>query len=279
MEPGKTTPFCGKASRSRAAGDPRPCGRLFSFLSDIFNQKVVQRLVLICRGFTFDSSFPNPDVQKEAVEARQFLQYLKNRRIIAGTALVSNEKECRETCDYLPGSFSGESFELVAREGRELPLIVYIITRVSWELSMEGDSYTTVADLSEDFPAMSRRRTRSASPSRFSSGTASRCSSNSHTAASQTSSHLSDLQAQDAFAGRISVYTVSGCKFCRQVVAKLESLALPVVNINLDLFAERRGELQRLCGKSSVPQVFFNDRHVGGYEDLCALVRREHELS
>ena len=73
-------------------------------------------------------------------------------------------------------------------------------------------------------------------------------------------------------AGRITVYTVSGCPFCRQVAAKLESLSLPMIELNLDIFAERRAELTRLSGKSSVPQIFFNDRHVGGYQELIALV-------
>ena len=44
-----------------------------------------------------------------------------------------------------------------------------------------------------------------------------------------------------------------------------------VTEINMDVYPERRAEMERMAKKSSAPQIFFNDEHIGGNDDLQAL--------
>lgn len=41
----------------------------------------------------------------------------------------------------------------------------------------------------------------------------------------------------------------------------------------MDDVPERRVEMTRLSGRTTVPQIFINGQHVGGYTDLASLDR------
>ena len=71
--------------------------------------------------------------------------------------------------------------------------------------------------------------------------------------------------------GQILIYTESGCKECMNTKTKLESLLLPYIEIDLVAHPERRFEMENLTDRDTVPQIFFNDHHVGGYYDLIDL--------
>ena len=44
------------------------------------------------------------------------------------------------------------------------------------------------------------------------------------------------------------------------------------MDVNLDHYPERRYEMQERTGRRTVPQIFFNNKHIGGFEDLKKLV-------
>lgn len=46
---------------------------------------------------------------------------------------------------------------------------------------------------------------------------------------------------------------------------------MPFEEIDLDAVPDRRAEMQQRSGRTSVPQVFIGDLHVGGCDDLHAL--------
>ncbi|XP_065177247.1 uncharacterized protein LOC135807139 [Sycon ciliatum] len=74
-----------------------------------------------------------------------------------------------------------------------------------------------------------------------------------------------------SIAGRVTVYSTTGCPEASHVFSKLEALGLPFIDINLDVFCERQEEMIELCGVSVTPQVLFNDRHLGGLDELQEL--------
>ena len=43
--------------------------------------------------------------------------------------------------------------------------------------------------------------------------------------------------------------------------------------IRVDQDPAKREEMERLSGRRSVPQIFINDKPIGGFDDLSALVR------
>ena len=53
----------------------------------------------------------------------------------------------------------------------------------------------------------------------------------------------------------------------------LTDLQVPFVDVNLEKYPERRYEMQERTGRRTVPQIFFNSMHIGGYDDIKKLVR------
>lgn len=73
---------------------------------------------------------------------------------------------------------------------------------------------------------------------------------------------------------RIVMYAMDWCPYCNAARKILNDNGLDFEEIDLGSHPEKRAEMQELSGRSSVPQVFFGDRHIGGYDDLSALERK-----
>ncbi len=73
----------------------------------------------------------------------------------------------------------------------------------------------------------------------------------------------------------IEMYTQPGCPYCRRALALLSAKGVAVREIDAPHgTAERVQSMERAGGRSSVPQIFIDGRHVGGCDDLMALDRR-----
>jgi glutaredoxin 3 len=70
---------------------------------------------------------------------------------------------------------------------------------------------------------------------------------------------------------RIQVFLTSWCPYCRRAVELLRSKGQEFEAIDVEAEPERRDEMTRRAGRSSVPQIFIGSTHVGGYDDLAAL--------
>lgn len=70
------------------------------------------------------------------------------------------------------------------------------------------------------------------------------------------------------------MYCTRVCPYCRLADRLLEKKGVPVERVHVDESPEQRAEMTRITGRTSVPQIFINDRHVGGYTDLAALDMR-----
>ena len=72
--------------------------------------------------------------------------------------------------------------------------------------------------------------------------------------------------------GRIVVFSILGCPSCIRAKGYLDQLGLQYIDVNLDKNSEARQKVIELTGKKTVPQVFFNDKHIGGWDNLSNLV-------
>ena len=70
------------------------------------------------------------------------------------------------------------------------------------------------------------------------------------------------------------MYCTHACPYCRLADRLLEKKGVPVERIHVDELPEQRAEMTRRTGRTSVPQIFVNGTHVGGYTDLAALDMR-----
>ncbi|XP_057973684.1 uncharacterized protein LOC131161743 [Malania oleifera] len=74
-----------------------------------------------------------------------------------------------------------------------------------------------------------------------------------------------------AMKGRIVLYTSLGCQDCKEARLFLHWKRLRYIEINIDVYPSRKLELEKICGSSAVPKVFFNEALIGGVSDLKAL--------
>lgn len=73
---------------------------------------------------------------------------------------------------------------------------------------------------------------------------------------------------------KVEMYTTAICPYCVSAKNLLRSKGLEYTELRVDTDAEQRATmLQRSGGKRSVPQIFVNDIHVGGFDDLVAADR------
>ena len=71
----------------------------------------------------------------------------------------------------------------------------------------------------------------------------------------------------------IVVYSSDWCGFCMRAKALLQHKGLEFNEVVVDGDPERRAEMQSRSGRTSVPQIFVGDTHVGGCDELYALER------
>ncbi len=70
---------------------------------------------------------------------------------------------------------------------------------------------------------------------------------------------------------QITVYYSPFCPYCTMAFRLLDQLGLKYEGINLLDFPEKRSEMEEKSQRSSVPQIFFDDYHIGGYDDMNAM--------
>ena len=72
----------------------------------------------------------------------------------------------------------------------------------------------------------------------------------------------------------VEMYTTAVCPYCVAAKNLLKQKGLDYSEIRVDTDAQRRQEmLTRSGGRRSVPQIFINDVHVGGFDDLVSADR------
>ncbi|XP_067051078.1 uncharacterized protein [Acropora muricata] len=75
--------------------------------------------------------------------------------------------------------------------------------------------------------------------------------------------------------GRVIIFSITGCPFCMRAKDKMQKLGIEYMDINLDTYPERRGEAKKRSGRNTVPQIFFNNKHIGGFDDFDKLTESE----
>ncbi len=70
---------------------------------------------------------------------------------------------------------------------------------------------------------------------------------------------------------KIIIYSTAQCPYCIWAKQFLDSKHLAYEEIRIDMHTEKRAEMERLSGRRTVPQIFINDKAIGGYDDLIQL--------
>jgi glutaredoxin 3 len=68
------------------------------------------------------------------------------------------------------------------------------------------------------------------------------------------------------------MYSTAVCPFCLRAEILLNSKGVTEIEkIRVDLDPRQREEMMSKTGRRTVPQIYINDTHVGGFEELAAL--------
>ena len=73
-------------------------------------------------------------------------------------------------------------------------------------------------------------------------------------------------------APKIEVYTWRTCPFCIRAKELLRNKGVEFIEYSIDGDEAARSKMaQRSNGRRSVPQIFINDQHIGGCDDMYYL--------
>jgi len=71
---------------------------------------------------------------------------------------------------------------------------------------------------------------------------------------------------------KVLMYSTAVCPYCIRAEQLLNSKGVTAIEkIRVDLQPELRVAMMEKTGRRTVPQIYINDRHVGGYDDLATL--------
>lgn len=70
----------------------------------------------------------------------------------------------------------------------------------------------------------------------------------------------------------ITMYTTAYCPYCNNAERLLLSKGVTQINkIRIDESPEKRVEMMEKTGRRTVPQIYIDEQHIGGFDDLRAL--------
>lgn len=70
----------------------------------------------------------------------------------------------------------------------------------------------------------------------------------------------------------VLMYATAACPFCINAERLLTQKGVSNIHkIRVDLRPEFRHEMVEKTGRRTVPQIYINQQHIGGYDDLRAL--------
>jgi glutaredoxin 3 len=70
---------------------------------------------------------------------------------------------------------------------------------------------------------------------------------------------------------KVVMYTTGFCPYCIWARRLLSGKSVEFEDIRVDQFPERRSEMEERSRRTSVPQIFIGDLHIGGFDDMSAL--------
>jgi glutaredoxin 3 len=71
------------------------------------------------------------------------------------------------------------------------------------------------------------------------------------------------------------MYSTGFCGYCQRAEALLKARGVEnIEKLRIDQDPGLLAEMVQKTGRRTVPQIFINEQHVGGYDDLAAIDRR-----
>lgn len=72
----------------------------------------------------------------------------------------------------------------------------------------------------------------------------------------------------------VTIYTRDFCGYCARALSTLKAKDADFTEINAGNDPAQRQVMMEKSGRSTFPQIFIGDRHIGGCDDMMALDRQ-----
>lgn len=72
----------------------------------------------------------------------------------------------------------------------------------------------------------------------------------------------------------VTIYTKPYCPYCMAALDLLQKKGVDFTEIVASFDADKRREMMERSGRSTYPQIFVGERHIGGCDDMMALERK-----
>lgn len=67
-----------------------------------------------------------------------------------------------------------------------------------------------------------------------------------------------------------TIYTTQTCPWCQRAKVLMDKKGIPFEEVDVTTNAELQTEMVARTGRRTVPQIYFGEEHIGGYDDLVA---------
>jgi glutaredoxin 3 len=72
-------------------------------------------------------------------------------------------------------------------------------------------------------------------------------------------------------AAQVVMYAADWCGYCARARRLLEGKGVAYEEIDVDVTPGAYEQMRARSGRTSIPQIFINDQHIGGSDELAAL--------
>lgn len=73
---------------------------------------------------------------------------------------------------------------------------------------------------------------------------------------------------------KVIMYSSASCSYCVRAKMLLDQKDVDYQEIRVDQNPSKREEMIKLSGRQTVPQIFINNQHIGGFDDMWALEQK-----
>ena len=84
---------------------------------------------------------------------------------------------------------------------------------------------------------------------------------------------MSNSSSTSELSTKVLMYTTRSCPYCTAARGLLDARSVEYTDLAVDGKPDLRAEMSRLSNARTVPQIWIDDTHVGGYTELAALER------
>lgn len=70
---------------------------------------------------------------------------------------------------------------------------------------------------------------------------------------------------------KVEIYSTALCPYCMRAKKLLDQKGIEYIEYRVDIDRALRDEMVQRSQRTSVPQIFIEDKHVGGYDDISEL--------